>query len=201
MFVAFEEGPGQIMKAAEQLGMPLKAFMDKGLIEIAYLSREHVRANQFVSILADKIQASGTRRLSLDSVSSVLTEGLVPGEARRLLQSLVTRFKLLGLTSMLTLEASLSCEPEFPSLRGLSPLADNAVLLRYVEVAGGLRPTLTVLKTRGSVHSFDTHYLLFAKGGAQVGPGVDGEAPPLHFGRPPARKRPSEKRTKSRGRR
>jgi circadian clock protein KaiC len=177
LFVAFEEGPEQITKSAEQLGLPLKAAIDEGLVEIVYLSREHVRANQFLSILADKIQANETRRLSLDSVSSVLSEGLAPGEARRLLYGLVKRFKVLGVTSVLTLEASSLDRLEPPALRNLSPLADNAVLLRYVEVAGGLRPTLTVLKTRGSAHSFDTHYLSLAKGGARVGTRIDAEAP------------------------
>jgi circadian clock protein KaiC len=176
LFVAFEEGPEQIAKGAEQFGLPLKAAIDKGLVEIMYLSREHVRASQFLSILVDKIQANDVRRLSLDSVSSVMAEGLTPGEARRLLQGLVKRFKTLGVTSVITLEASLSDPFESPALHSLSPLADNAVLLRYVEVAGGLRPTLTVLKTRGSLHSFDAHYLSLAKGGASVGARIDGEA-------------------------
>jgi circadian clock protein KaiC len=173
LFVAFEEGPAQIMNAAEQLGLPLKTAIDEGLVEIIYLSREHVRENQFLSILADKIQAKKTRRLSLDSVSSVMAEGLAPGEARRLLQSLVRRFKLLGVTSLLTLESSSIDAFESPALRGLSPLADNAILLRYIEVGFGLRPALTVLKTRGSAHSFDTHYLSLVKGGARVGAGID----------------------------
>jgi circadian clock protein KaiC len=175
LFVAFEEGPEQITKAARQLGLPLQAALDKGLVEIVYLSREHVRANQFLSILADKIQANKTRRLALDSVSSVLSEGLAPGEARRVLHALVKRFKMLGVTSVLTLEASSLDALETPVLRSLSPLADNAVLLRYVEVASGLRPTLTILKTRGSAHSFDTHYLSLAKGGVRVGAQIDGE--------------------------
>jgi circadian clock protein KaiC len=173
LFVAFEEGPAQITKAAEQLGLPLKAAIDEGLVEIVYLSREHVRENQFLSILADKIQAKKTRRLSFDSVSSVMAEGLAPGEARRLLQSLVRRFKLLGVTSLLTLESSTIDVLESPVLRSLSPLADNAILLRYIEVGFGLRPVLTVLKTRGSAHSFDTHYLSLAKGGASVGARID----------------------------
>jgi circadian clock protein KaiC len=198
LFVAFEEGPEQITKAAAQLGLPLQAAIDKGLVEIVYLSREHVRANQFLSILADKIQANKTRRLSLDSVSSVMAEGLAPGETRRLLQSLVKRFKTLGVTSVLTLEAS-SVDPlESSTLRSLSPLADNAVLLRYVAVTGGLRPTLTVLKTRGSLHSFDTHYLMLGKGGARIGTRIAGEPAPLHVREPTTRKAESEEPRKSR---
>jgi len=193
LFVAFEEGPEQITKGAEQLGLPLKSAIDKGLVEIVYLSREHVRANQFLSILADKIEANKVRRLSLDSVSSVMTEGLAAGDARGLLQGLVKRFKILGVTSLLTLEASSSDPLDSPALRSLSPLADNAVLLRYIHAGGGLRPTLTVLKTRGSLHSFDTHYLTLAKGGAAVGTRIEGEprSPQVRKPTPQARGAPA----------
>jgi hypothetical protein len=101
---------------------------------------------------------------------------------------------------VLTLEASSNEPPESPALRSLSPLADNAVLLRYVELAGGLRPTLTVLKTRASMHSFDTHYLSLAKGGVAVGARIEGEPRSPQVGRAMARGAPT-RRPKARPRR
>lgn len=35
---------------------------------------------------------------------------------------------------------------------GLSPVADNIFMLRYAKTAGELRPSLAVVKTRGSAH-------------------------------------------------
>src|SRR6185503_4244606 len=106
LYVALEEGPGQLLQTAEKLGLRLKDATDTGLVEIIYLSREHVRAHQFLAILADKIQARGVRRLVLDSASHLASDKPPGNELRQLLYALITRFKALGVTSLLTLEAS-----------------------------------------------------------------------------------------------
>jgi circadian clock protein KaiC len=168
LYVALEEGPAQILATAEALGIPLTAAIKQGLLEIVYLSREHVRANQFLAILAEKIRAQATRRLVLDSVNRIITEGLQPEEARHLLQGLVTSFKSLGVTSVLTLEVSSTEATDLASGRGLSPLADNVILMRYADLPSGLRSTLTVLKTRASAHDWGTYNFVIAKGGIRL---------------------------------
>ena len=51
---------------------------------------------------------------------------------------------------------------------GFSPVADNIVLLRYIRSSGEDRPSLTVVKTRGSKHDRGTYYFLITKGGLEV---------------------------------
>jgi circadian clock protein KaiC len=53
--------------------------------------------------------------------------------------------------------------------RDFSPIADNLLMLRYVMVEGAIKPTLTVVKTRGTQHDRDTHLFEIAKGGLRVG--------------------------------
>ncbi|HEX7602819.1 MAG TPA: ATPase domain-containing protein, partial [Polyangiaceae bacterium] len=133
LFVALEEAPAQLLTTAAELGIPLKKSVKSGLVDMVYLGREQVRANQLFAILADKIQKSGTRRLVLDSVSRILTEGLAPDEARQLLHGLVARFKTMGVTSVFTLEVIAMHGYEGGASAGasLSQLVDNVVLLRY----------------------------------------------------------------------
>ena len=53
---------------------------------------------------------------------------------------------------------------------GLSPIADNLLMLRYKDEAGRLSPVLTIVKTRGSDHDRGTHPVTVAQGGMRVGP-------------------------------
>jgi circadian clock protein KaiC len=165
LFVAFEESKVELVESAAGLRMPLAAAVEDGMVHIVSLSRGHVRANQLLTILTDKIRVHGARRVSLDSASYILKEGLPPLDARRVLRGLIARFKALGVTSLVTLEAQSGAPPE-PS--DLFSLLDNVIVLRQAWSVGLIRPTLTVLKTRASAHDFGEHYLAFADGGLSV---------------------------------
>ena len=177
LYVALEEGPAQILKTAEALGLPLGEAVEKELAEIVFLSRAHVRANQFLAILTDKIRARRVRRLVLDSASHVVTEGLSPEELRQVLYGLAGQFKTLDVTSLLTLESQAMYSTDSITDGGFSPVADNIILLRYAQVQGTIRPTLAVVKTRGSFHDRGTYYFDIAKGGVRIAERIDGAAP------------------------
>lgn len=173
LYVSLEEGTAQVLKSAEGIGVPLKDAMDKGLCEILYLSRGEFRTSHFLTLLAGKIQEKKIRRLVLDGVSHIVTDGNFPNELRQLLFALVTRFKALDVTTLLTFESPSMYATGAITDHGFSPVADNIVLLRYVRSLGEDRPSLTVVKTRGSAHDRATHYFSIARGGIKVGARID----------------------------
>ncbi len=156
-----------MLSSAEALGLRLSEAVQAGLVEIVYLSREHVRANEFLTILTDRIRAKQARRLVLDSASHILTRWS-EDDVRHLLYALVTRFKALGVTSVLTLEASTLFSVESVTERGFSPITDNLIMLRYAKSPQGLQPTLTVVKTRGSSHGWGTYPCSIGEGGLRI---------------------------------
>jgi len=170
LYVALEEGPAQIMKSAEGLGLPLKRAQSSGLLEFVYLSGRNVRRNQYLSVLVDRIQATKARRLVFDSASHVLAHGDPTEDPRRLLAGLFKRFKALRVTSLCTLELKALHSASANAVdEGFSPMADNLILLQYERMDGGIQPTLTVVKTRGSAHDFGTWTFRIAKGGLSLG--------------------------------
>jgi circadian clock protein KaiC len=177
LYVALEEGPAQILRAAEAVGLSLQRAIKRGIVEVTYLSHEHVRANQLVAILADKIRASGARRLVLDGIGQIVGDGPAPETLRDLLHTITAMFKRLGVTSLFTLESSSMYSTESITNRALSPIADNLIALRYVRVPGGIRPTLTVVKTRTTLHDWTIRTFTIGKGGVRIGEPVDGVAP------------------------
>ena len=194
LFVSLEEGPEQLLRSAAGLGLGLHKAIKSGLVDILYLAREHIQASQFPSILTTAIEAKQVRRVVLDGVSHIATEGLVPDELRQLLFVLVNRFKALGATTFLTLESKSLHSVDTISDLGFSPIADNIILLRYEAGPGELRPSLTVVKTRASAHSFARYYYAIGKGGIRLSASVDPLAPPL----PPAAPRPPVARKSAR---
>jgi len=167
LYVTLEEGPQQILATAAQLGLPLDG-VERGLIDTVYVSRDRIRPNQLLALLTDRIRAGKVRRLVLDSVSHLAGEVMSDEALWQLVYALIVRFKGLDVTSVLTLES-----PELHAFgrlahEHLSPLADNLIVLRYAEVGSGLQPRLTVVKTRGSEHDFDSHRISIGRGGLQI---------------------------------
>jgi circadian clock protein KaiC len=178
LYVALEEGPTQILNTAEGLGLSLKEVTDRGLVDILYLSGEHVRAKQFLSLLDDKIRAQKTRRLVLDSVSHMALGGAASGELPQLLRAMVARFKSRGVTSLFTLESDSMYSTDTVTGSGYSSIADNILMLRYLNIAGELQPTASVVKTRGSSHDRGTYYYSIARGGMRIGRRMEGNGAP-----------------------
>ena len=170
LYVTLEEGPEQIMAGADALSLPLRAAVDAGLVQILYVSREHLRAGQFLSVLGDRLEALQASRVVLDAATQMLTEHMAIDELRHVLYKLLVRFKILGITSVLTLEAPLVYSTERVTEQGLSPIADNLLMLRYQNSDERLSPMLTIVKTRGSEHDRRTHPIAVGKGGMRIEP-------------------------------
>jgi circadian clock protein KaiC len=164
-----EEGPEQLLASADALKLPLRDAVRKRLVELVYLARPNVRATQLLSVVGDRVRGQGARRLVLDSVTHLAREAGPPEELRQMLYTLVQSLKALDVTSVLTLETTSLRSSDEATESGLSPLADNILVLRYSPAAGSeLRPLLTVVKTRGSPHDAGAYRLRMGSGGLRV---------------------------------
>lgn len=195
LFVSLEESPDQLRAMAKSLGLPLEAALDKELVEIIYLARERVRPNQVLATLTEKIIERKTRRLVLDGASHLLSERAATSEHRQLVDGLVSRFKELGVTGVLTFETRTLQSTGMVTDRAVSPIADNLLMLRYRDGESGLCPTITIVKTRGSAHDFKTHDVTIGQGGLRIVGAEAASALPSRTAKTGARsKRPSRRR-------
>lgn len=169
LYVTLEERPEQLMASADSLKLPLRSAVKKRLIEIHWVTRERLRAGQFLTVIADKLERSKARRVVIDAAAHMVTERRLSDELGIVLQKLAVRFKSLGVTSVISLESPLLYSTRFSSGRNLSPIADNVLLLRYQDTVGRLDATLTVVKTRGSENDRGTFFVTIGRGGMRVG--------------------------------
>jgi circadian clock protein KaiC len=170
LYVSLEEGPEPLIAAATALGLPLREAIDRGLIEILYVAREHIRIGEFLTVLADKLTITRARRVVIDAVTHMMSDQFGLEELKHVLYKLAIRFKALDVTSLFTLEAASLYSTDLVTEGSLSPIADNVMMLRYRELAGRTTSILTIVKTRGSEHDRGTHSLSIGPGGARLDP-------------------------------
>ena len=168
LYVTLEEGPDQILRSADSLGLPLRRAVEKGLVEIVYLGGRRARPSEFLAVMIDRIKAQGARRLVLDSTTEIDTSIHETVELPRLLNSLVRDLKRLDVTTIFTIESKSMYSTSTITGRGVSPVADNILLLRYARAPEGLARTFTVVKTRGRAHDSRTHRFTIAEGGIHL---------------------------------
>lgn len=176
------------------MGLPLREALEAGQVEVLYLSREHLHAARFLTVVEERIHALSPTRVVLDSASDIEVLGLVSEALRQMLYALVLRLRSLKVTSLFTLEARSLFFTDSLSERGLSPLADNVFMLRYVREEGLLVPMLTVVKTRGSAHDRGSHRITLGQGGLRLGGDSAAAAPSSTKGAKPRRRRPAVRR-------
>jgi circadian clock protein KaiC len=169
VYASLEESPAQLINSAAVLEMGLGKAVADGLVELLFLSGNQFRAPQLLSILEDKIRERKATRLVLDGVTHLLTQGFPLDELRQLLYRLVDRLKRLDVTSLFTLESKSMFMTGSITDLDLSPVADNLLLLRYVQREEQLVSTMTVVKTRGSGHDLGTYGFTISKGGVHLG--------------------------------
>ena len=117
------------------------------------------------------------RRVFVDGATQMTREALHPDEVRGILHDLIRRFKSLDVTSVLAAESASLHFGDHVTEHGLSPVADNLLMLRYVEGADhGFSPALRVVKTRGSAHDHGAFAFDIGKGGARAGERLGGRA-------------------------
>ncbi len=167
LYVTLEEGPAQLAANARALGLPLARAVERGALEVLYLAGDRIRPPELFALLTERIRRRKVRRVVIDAVSDLPVGPGMHETLRPLVARLVQQFKSLGATVLLTLEARGGAPDELPA-GGLSPVADNLLVLRYATRDGALESALTIVKTRGSSSSRATHPIRIGRGGASV---------------------------------
>jgi circadian clock protein KaiC len=164
-----EETPAQLSGIAAGFGWDLPALEAQGLILVRYTSPVELSTDRFLDEAVRQVREWEARRVVLDSVSSVALG--VPSERRfrELIIALSKHFRAAGVTALLTMEVTEMMGMAQLTGRGVSSIADNIVVLRYVEVRGRLERAISVLKARGIAHETELRRVRIDSGGLRVG--------------------------------
>lgn len=168
-YISFQENPDQLAELAHHFGFDVNK--QHGQVAMFYTSPVDLDIDKHALEIIATIERVGARRVVIDGIGD-FEEGARRDNGRyfNYVYSLVEWLKNRGITSLLTAEMS----EMFGSMLtltayGVSHIADNLLVLRYVPVGSEIRRVLSVLKTRGSDHSKKVHEFFISP---KTGPGI-----------------------------
>ena len=161
ILATFQENETQLTRVAKSFGWSF----DKSDVHVLSRSVVDIYIDEWVYQLLDLIEKTGARRVVIDSLPDVMVAAADPIRFREWMFSLTQRLERAGISLMMIVEVPELFQLRRISEQGLSHLADNVVLLQYVQEGPELVRALTVLKTRAMHHHPVVHrYEITEKG-------------------------------------
>jgi circadian clock protein KaiC len=148
IIATLQENPTQLQRIAEGFGWSLA---EDG-IELLARSPVDLYIDQWVYELLAAIERTNARRVLIDSLGDLAFAAGDETRYREYLYTLVQRCARLGVSLLLTFELPDLFQVTRLSELGVSHVSDNVVLLQYLRQHDAIRRTLTVVKTRASLH-------------------------------------------------
>jgi len=167
VIAVFEEHPQDYVQRAHSLGIDLAALQDQGMVTVIYIRPLDLSPDETLFEIHAAVQAIGAKRVVIDSLTG-FELALAPTfrtDFRESLYRLVGALKGTGIMVLMTMEIVQSATDMRLSPYVISFLADNIILLHYIERAGQLHKGIRVVKMRNSDHSKDQReYTITAQG-------------------------------------
>lgn len=138
-------------------------------MKLLYRSPVDLHIDQWVYELLAVIKETGARRVLVDSLNDLAFAADDEVRYREYLYSLVQRCTRDGVSLLMTYEVAELFQPTRLSEFGISHLSDNVVLLQYLRSQARLKRTLTVLKTRASLHEPQVREFTITPSGITLG--------------------------------
>jgi circadian clock protein KaiC len=166
-----EETPAQIRAVAHAFGWDVAALEADHRLVIHYTSPVELLTDRFLDEALRQIAKVGARRVVLDGLTSMALSVVSPRRFRELVYALTKHLRAAGVTLLMTMEIAELLGTTQLTGHGVSSIADNVIVLRYVEVEAHLERALLVLKARGIGHSTELRRFVIDDAGAHIGGG------------------------------
>lgn len=166
---SFEESKETLLARCQGINIPAEVMIERGTLSIVKVEPLRYTPNQFAYLVRTEVEQNDTKIIAIDSTSGykLAIEG---NDLIHYLHSLCQYLKSMGVTVILVNETHSIIGNEFIVTEiGLSFLADNIVFLRYLELEGGLRKAIGVLKKRVSDFERTLREFKITKYGIKVG--------------------------------
>jgi circadian clock protein KaiC len=171
LMVSLDEHPGQIVRNAQTLGLDLQAQIDAGTVRILFESPQELDIDVHFAQIVGMVEKYNIQRMVIDGMSSYSTaigdmriyrdffHALVAFSKNRLMTTFFNyeHPEFLGISSYM---------PDFP----VSSIVDNLILMSLAEIDSSLHRCISVVKARGSNHSFQTREFSISEGGIRLLP-------------------------------
>ncbi len=164
-----DETPEQLREIARGFGWEVAALEAQQRFLLSYTSPVELSPDRFLHQILSRIEALGARRVVLDSLTTMAL-GLSSDQRLRVLAYALAKYcRAAAVTLLMAMEVPELLGTSQLTGHGISSIADNVILMRYVEVGGQLERAISVLKARGVAHAKELRRLSITTRGLEVG--------------------------------
>ena len=176
LMLGFYETPEQLLARAVNVAPALPALADSGVVEFLWQSPSEDLIDRVAGDVIARIEARGVKRLLIDGLLGFKDMTVQPDRIPGFYRALANELRGRGVTVV--------CTVEVPELTGaviqapigrLTPVAENLILLRYVEQEAVLKRMLSVMKVRDSEFDHRLREFDITPEGIVLGNGFEGE--------------------------
>jgi len=146
VIATLQENPTQLQRVLKGFGWSLH----EPNVEVMYRSPVDIYIDEWVYDLLDTVERTGARRVLIDSLADLRMAATDEVRFLEFVYSIVQRFSRQGVSVMMTSEVPQLFGTDRISEAGVSPLADNVVMLSYQREHDTINRRMAVLKTRAS---------------------------------------------------
>lgn len=170
----FDERAETMIHRAESLNIPLKKYIDAGLIDVTPIDPTELSPGEFAHIVRRKVEGGGKENpvkfVSIDSLNGYLNAMPEERFLTSQLHELLTYLGHKGVVTFLVVAQHGLLGNAMQSPIDASYLADTVILFRYFEALGEVKQLISVVKKRSGQHERSLRELKMTKGGISIGP-------------------------------
>jgi circadian clock protein KaiC len=169
MYAGFYEAPPRLVATGEAIGLPLGRHVDAGLLHIDWQTPVEISLDVWGHRVLDAVRERRATRLFLDGFNALQDSAAYPNRLAAFLTAFLNELRARGVTTLMSAEVHPIIGPgvDVP-FAGVSPMVENTILLRYVEVRSHLFRLITVVKARGNAHETAMREFRITSGGLEV---------------------------------
>jgi circadian clock protein KaiC len=144
-----EESVETMLRRSDEVGIGARGMVERGTLSAIHVEALRYSPDEFAHLVREEVEKNHARIIMLDSVSGYRL--CVRGQdLARHLHALCGYLRNMGVTVILVTESEAITGDFAATEIGVSPLADNIIFLRYLELRGRLERAVGVLKKRVS---------------------------------------------------
>jgi circadian clock protein KaiC len=155
LFLSFEEPVSQLVNNARYLGLELDRYLADGRLDIRFISPIELDVDKHAFEILDIISKNKVERFVIDSISSFESSVSDIQKYKDYLWAIAQQLKRRHITTVFTVLNEDLFSPVVVTKAQISLMADNIIILRYVEDNSSVKKVLGILKARGTNHNKD----------------------------------------------
>ncbi len=188
LLFSFYETPHGAIAKAESVGLNLAARCEAGDLELTWQSPVETSLDGIGGRILDAVERIGVARLFIDGFDALQNAAAYPDRVPQFFAALCRELHARGVTTMHSAELRAIFSPQIQSpVRGISPLLENLILLRFVERRSRVRRAVSILKLRDSDFDSRLREFVIDSEGLRVTAGFD-DADAILSGTPHSRR-------------